>query len=108
MRSVASRIVVFAAAACVVGVGVEPSHAGEPCVGIASNNNPAFGTPRPCGAAKAETGAASAKRAPTSSRAADEVTKTDRGTVYRYGDTTIAVGGHVTLDIGTGRTGSRP
>ena len=80
--------------------------AAEPCAAGLSRNNPAFGTPRPCGPATpakptaAKDAAASAKPStPT------RITTEDGKMLYRYGDTTIAVSGSLTGQMTFGKTG---
>lgn len=72
----------------------------ESCpTGQGTPNNPAFGTPRPCGpAAKPLTAAG-----PIKGKTPDKVTTEDGKTFYRYGDTTVAVGGYVSYDVITGK-----
>jgi hypothetical protein len=107
------RAATFAAviAACgLVPIAVGPSRAAEPCPGAVSVNNPAFGAPRTCAPAKVKPGslAKSSKSAPTTDRKADAVKSGNGETTYRYGDTTIAVGGYVQVDMATGRGKMRP
>lgn len=92
------------AAATVTALAVLPvaAWAAEPCPSpLGAANNPAFGTPRAC--PTAPTTAPKAK-----GKSGVEVTKEDGRTFYRYGDTSIAVGGTLTLDTTTGRGKPRP
>ena len=77
-----------------------PAGAVESCAAAQGTpNNPAFGAPRPCGpTAKPVTAAG-----PIKGKTPDKVTTQDDKTVYRYGDTTVAVGGYVSYDLITGK-----
>ncbi|WP_333823350.1 hypothetical protein [Pinisolibacter sp.] len=99
--------VVAGAAAALFAASALPSAAAEPCPAKLSANNPAFGAPRACAAAPAKP-VKSTKNAPTNDRKADEVTSADGRKLYRYGDTTIAVGGYVAADVTTGKGKMRP
>jgi hypothetical protein len=104
------RVVPFAVAgafAALFAASATSSAATEPCPATLSANNPAFGASRACAVTPAKP-MKSTKSAPTTDRKADEVTSADGKTLYRYGDTTIAVGGYVAADVATGKGKMRP
>lgn len=74
----------------------------EPCPAKLSQNNPAFGTPRPCGPAKpipAKVGATTEPRTGAPKKA-DKVTRENGKTTFTYGDTTVTVSGSVSAEMG--------
>lgn len=97
-----SKRISIAAAALVAGLA--PAVAAEPCAAGLSQNNPAFGTPRPCPPAKPAKPTAAEGR-PTRATTPTKVTSEDGKTLYRYGDTTIAVSGSLTGQMTFGKTG---
>ncbi len=89
-------------ALAVLPLASRPAGAAEPCVsGVGSANNPAFGTPRPCPST-------ATIATTTKGKAPAKVTTEGGKTLYRDGDTSIAVGGTLTLDTTTGRGKPRP
>ena len=95
--------ILIAAAALVASLA--PAAAAEPCAAGLSQNNPAFGSPRPCGPAKSVKPTAATADKPNKAATPTKVTTEDGKTLYRYGDTTIAVSGSVTGQITFGKTG---
>ncbi len=86
-----------------------PSLAAEPCAAALSANNPAFGPPRSCATAPGTAASAKpSKGTSTTPRKVETVTSAGGKTIYRYDDTTIAVGGYVAADMITGRGRPRP
>ncbi len=100
-------LVAAGAVTALVAASATLSVAAEPCPAKLSSNNPAFGAPRACAVAPAKP-QKSTKSAPTTDRKADEVKSVDGKTVYRYGDTTIAVGGSISADVTMGKGRLRP
>jgi len=102
----AVRFAVFTIAA---SIAAAPVLAAGPCPATLSTNNPAFGEPRPCPTAavpvKPTTGSATK---PSSASAPAKVTTENGRTVYTTGDTTISVGGYVSVDAVAGKGGFRP
>lgn len=96
------KILAPSAAAVAMFLAADASFAAEPCPAtVGTPGNPAFGAPRPC-PTTSTTPSAQAR-----GRKADAVTTTPDGRrLYRYGDTTISVGGSVSVDFGTARGGS--
>ena len=95
------------AAAMLVAAVICGGAAAEDCSSARSANNPAFGTPRSCATSSAER-APVASRAPTTKKKPDTVTKESGATVYRWGETSVAVGGYVAVDTTTGKGKLRP
>jgi hypothetical protein len=90
------------AIAAVLVAAPSVAFAAEPCPASMSQNNPAFGTPRPCGPAKplpAKVGATTEHRVGAPKKV-DKVTRENGKTTYTYGDTTVTVGGYVAADMG--------
>ena len=93
-------------AAALFVASLAPAAAAEPCAGGLSQNNPAFGTPRPCASAKpSKPTAAKDASASVKPSTPTRVTTENGKTLYRYGDTTIAVSGSVTGQMTFGKTG---
>lgn len=92
------------AAAVLLAAATLPVAAAETCPGALSNNNPAFGAPRPC--PKPADPAKAAK--PSKGGEAAKVTTRDGKTVYSYGDTTVAVSGSLKVDMIAGKGQLRP
>lgn len=104
MKAVRFAVVIIAAS-----VAAAPAFAAGPCPSTLSANNPAFGAPRPCPTTavpvKPTTGSATK---PSSASAPAEVTTENGRTVYTTGDTTISVGGYLSVDAVAGKGGFRP
>lgn len=99
---------IAAAAACgaiLASAMVDPVAAGS-CVSVRPGNNPAFAEPRPCPTKTVPRPAA--KPAATTAGRATEVRRENGRSIYRHGDTTIAIGGSVTADVVVGRGRMRP
>ena len=87
--------ILTAATALVITAGWSlTASAAEPCAAKLSNNNPAFGEARPC--------PAPAPVKPGSTAGAKVTTENGR-TVYTQGESSLAIGGYVQTQIGTGK-----
>ena len=93
--------------AVLVVVGACGAAVAQDCAAARTTNNPAFGTPRSCATATAAATPAKGKAATSAKKPA--VVETENGrTFYRWGETSLAVGGYVAVDGVTGRGRMRP
>lgn len=103
------KVVRFAVVILAASIAAVPAFAAGPCPSTLSANNPAFGAPRPCPTTSAPVKPSVGSATKSSAASAPAKVTTENGrTVYTTGDTTISVGGHLSVDAVAGKGGFRP
>lgn len=93
----ASTLAAALAALALCGTATPSAQAAD-CGSVgAAHNNPAFGAPASC--------SQPSPSAQAKGKTGNAVTTQDGKTVYRYGDTTVAVSGSITVDTMVGNKG---